>query len=127
VSDLDYLRTWASSWARWKFRRVLTRLCQIRPLPPRPIGTLVVGHARFPIRESIVLREGRFCITGTAINPFLRRLDPSVRTYQILGEDGEVVHKGKLPDFSPLHGVTTFAAMKLVVTVQLDIREARWP
>jgi hypothetical protein len=101
---------------RW--RRVMTRLRAVRPLPPEPLGTLVIGHAIFPIREPIKLDKGCFVVSGTTWNPFHRRLDRSVRTYRLYDPNGVLVRSGPIPDL--LYGTVTHSAMSLTFTVTLE-------
>lgn len=107
------------------YYHVKARLQKIRPLPAEPLGYIVMGHARFPIREPIVMSKGQLWFTGTTMNPFARQLSPEVTKYQILDPDGLVVHEGPVPPVT--YDVITTVAMSLSYTVRLDIRQARWP
>lgn len=89
-------------------------------LPPEPLGAIVIGHARFPIRQPITMADGQLWFSGTAFAPFRKRLDPSVTEYQIVDPDGEVVHRGPIhPD---MYGVITTSAMSLTYTARIELR-----
>lgn len=114
--DLDDLRTRFTVW-RWKavgsFRRP-------RVLPPEPLGTIVVGYARFPI-SSITLSGGKIHFTGSSHNPFYRGITAEqAPTYQVLDRDGQLVREGLLsPSMFPM---TSTSAMTWTFTTSLDLR-----
>lgn len=106
--------------ARLRYWKALARLRKVRPLPAEPLGEIVFGEVRFPIREPIVLRDGEVHFTGTAFSPFRKRLPVDVVRYQIVGPDGLVVHEG--PVHPDLYSIVTTSAMTLSYTARIQLR-----
>lgn len=97
---------------RWK---VIGRLRRPRILRPQPYGILEIGTTRFPI-DQITMRDGKVYFSGEKLNPFPSGLRGPA-TYQVYGEDGELVRVGRLPDSD--FGIST-SAMRWRFTVSVE-------
>lgn len=112
---------WPGGWFwRWRYRTI-SRLRRVRPLPPEPYGTLMIGTARFRV-DRLTLQGGCVEVTGQAMNPFPGGMKGAgwPTTYRLLGEDGRLVKVGKL-DASPFTGLITTMAMSLRLTVRIQL------